>query len=1027
LLQTSDKIIINNRNRYKWFVAIFAICLNMQAQQTYFQQEVNYKIKVELNDVDHNIKAFEEIQYINNASTSIDFIYIHLWPNAYKNNNTALAKQLLDQKKTDLQFASEKDRGYIDSLDFKVNGKSVKFEYDKEHIDICKVILNEPLRSLDTLTFTTPFFVKIPSAQFSRMGHDGQAYYITQWYPKPAVFDRDGWHPMPYLDQGEFFSEFGSFDVSITLPKNYVLAATGDRIDADAEEKDLNNNVIKTLEKIDRGIYSADMDFPPSSKEKKTVRFKQFRVHDFAWFADKRFNVLHDQITLPNTNRVVDTWVYFTNKKFKLWKDALDYVNESTMFYSFLVGDYPYNNVSAVDGVLMAGGGMEYPNITVIGSVDDRLQLDITIAHEVGHNWFYGILGSNERDHPALDEGVNSLYELTYIRAKYPYLKIGELIGFDSTNHFLGLHKAEYWREKEMGYFLSAKSNLHQPINTKSADLSSFNYGSIIYGKAAVVLDYLRDYMGEESFNKAIQFYYENYKFKHPKPQDLFQTLQYFSGSDLSWFSKYLINTNDKIDYKIKQVKKNKDGSYLVKVKNKTGVPVPINLFAYKGGKPVGMIWFDGNDTIKRKLSFPPADVDVFKIDGLDLMPDINRKNNISRTRGIFKKAKPLQINFLTKIPDATKTQLNVLPIGGYNLYNGFLLGAAFHNYSIYDKRFDFSLAPMYAFKSKTIVGFADVNYNFFPKSIFRKITIGGQAKSFSDNYYNMQNFNAQSSDLFMNYMKVAPSLTFEFQNKNRNSHAKHIVSYKHNFIQTEELRFSNSSVVASESYFYNEQFAKQIMTLNYFYTNTRVLNPIQMNAYIHYDNYMAKAGFSFKENFNISKKKNIEVRIFAGTFLQGSEVQKGPYRFRMSGLAGNQDYLFEANYLGRNEQNGLAFSQFTESDGAFKVWTPLGQSASYLLTANIKSPTIWKLPLKVFLDIGTADKATLNGESLMWATGLNFTIAKDIVEVYVPLFYHNEIKETLTLNNVSFLNTVRFTFNIHQVKPKEILTNNFL
>ncbi|MBK7311401.1 MAG: hypothetical protein IPI93_11600 [Sphingobacteriaceae bacterium] len=235
-MTVNKKIFSFKLDRYKLLVAIFAIYTNLFSQQTYFQQEVNYKIDVKLNDTDHSLKAFEELQYINNASNSISYIYFHLWPNGYKNNETALAKQLLKLKKTELYFSKKEERGYIDSLDFKVDGKSVKIEYDEQNPDICKLVLNEPLRSLDTVNITTPFYVKIPDAKFSRLGHDNQAYYITQWYPKPAVYDAEGWHPMPYLDQGEFYSEFGSFDVSITLPKNYILSATGDREDNDEEE-----------------------------------------------------------------------------------------------------------------------------------------------------------------------------------------------------------------------------------------------------------------------------------------------------------------------------------------------------------------------------------------------------------------------------------------------------------------------------------------------------------------------------------------------------------------------------------------------------------------------------------------------------------------------------------------------------------------------------------------------------------------------------------------------------------------------
>ena len=255
-------------------MAIFVISNNLFSQQTYFQQEVNYKIDVKLNDQSHVLSAKEEIQYINNSDLSLNYIFFHLWPNAYKDHSTALAKQMLQHKKTSFYFSKPEERGYIDSLDFKVNGRSVKWEFAKDNIDICKLILNEPLRSLDTILITTPFYVKIPDAKFSRLGHDGQAYFITQWYPKPAVFDNDGWHQMPYLDQGEFYSEFGSFDVKITLPENYLLSATGDRIDSEKEDDFLNERVIQTLNRLDKGDYRKDdMAFPESSKKNKNHSF----------------------------------------------------------------------------------------------------------------------------------------------------------------------------------------------------------------------------------------------------------------------------------------------------------------------------------------------------------------------------------------------------------------------------------------------------------------------------------------------------------------------------------------------------------------------------------------------------------------------------------------------------------------------------------------------------------------------------------------------------------------------------------
>jgi hypothetical protein len=148
---------------------------------------------------------------------------MHLWPNAYKNKNTALAKQLARDRNFVLYSTLKEDKGFIDSLDFKVNNEKVNWELDAQNIDIGILYLKQPLQPGQSITITTPFRVKLPSGSISRLGHIGQSYQITQWYPKPAVYDRNGWHAMPYLTQGEFYSEYGSFDVSITLPKNYVF------------------------------------------------------------------------------------------------------------------------------------------------------------------------------------------------------------------------------------------------------------------------------------------------------------------------------------------------------------------------------------------------------------------------------------------------------------------------------------------------------------------------------------------------------------------------------------------------------------------------------------------------------------------------------------------------------------------------------------------------------------------------------------------------------------------------------------
>lgn len=1013
-----------------YYTIIFvALCFSVFSQENYFQQEVNYKIDVTLNDRTNELSAFEKIEYINNSKDTLHFFYFHLWPNAYKNNETALAKQLLSQGNTIMYYAKDEDLGYIDSLNFTCQGSVLKWEFEKTNIDICKIFLSKPLLPKDTVTIETPFHVKLPSAKISRLGHVGQAYAITQWYPKPAVYDRHGWHPMPYLNQGEFYSEFGSFDVKITLPKNYVLAATGDRIDAEEEENWLLNKVEETKKMIAEKRYSSDLSFPPSSEIFKTIQFKQYRVHDFAWFADKRFHVLKGETKLPMLGNYVNTWAFFTNNEPELWSKSIEYLNDATSFYSMLNGDYPYNHVTAVDGTISAGGGMEYPNITIIGESGNDFTLETTIMHEVGHNWFYGILGSNEREFPFLDEGLNSFYEMRYIRNKYPEKKLTAIIGRDSTFKFFGLNQFKHKAQYEFSYLFSARKNLDQPIATLAEDFTEYNYGAIVYSKSALVFDYLMNYLGKEKFDEAMRFYFENWKFKHPYPTDLIKTLQYYLNADLRWFVDGALVSSNKMDYKILSHKELEDHSHAVLVKNKRRVLGPVSLSGIKNGKVIGTVWYNGFKG-KRVFEFPPSEIDEFRIDYDEFIPEINRKNNNYKTKGLFKKAEPFQLNFIGKLDNPRYNQLNFLPIAGYNVYNKFMLGAAFYNYTFLQKKFEFTIAPMYAFGSKTPTGFINFDRNFIPykSNSIQQITWSGNVKSFSDNIFNPENINntylTNYSKVNLNYYKLSTGLDVELKKQNPLSKITQHIGYKTNYIITQGASYT---IDTGANKIEKNQITNWVNQLHYTIHNKRTINPFSAHFNLQHNDVFAKISSTFNYSVSFKNKNSMDFRIFAGAFISKNLFSNGAYRFRMSGFNGYHDYLYDYNYIGRNESSGIGFAQFVENDGAFKVWTPLGQSSKWLVAVNIKSPKVGKLPFKLFFDIGTSEfNESLYNDKFLYDFGLNISLWKNICDIYIPFTYSNDIKKALELNNKSFFDTIRFTLNLHNINPKNIIANNF-
>jgi hypothetical protein len=472
---------------------IFCFALRSFCQDTpYWQQQVNYDINVQLNDQDHTLDGALKMEYINYSPDTLRYIWLHLWPNAYKNDRTAFTDQALENGSTDFYFSGENDRGYINRLNFKVNDTIAAMEDHPQHQDIVKLILPAPLLPGAKIFITTPFHVKLPY-NFSRGGHIGQSYQLTQWYPKPAVYDRKGWHPMPYLDQGEFYSEFGNYRVQVTVPAGYVVAATGK----------LQNET------------TGDNSF----------LFLQDRVHDFAWFAAKDFIVAHD--TLQLRSKVIDVYAYYTPKNEKLWANSIRYIKNAISTKSEWLGEYPYDVVSVVERPGRDMGGMEYPTITLVSPADNERDMDFLINHEVGHNWFYGILATNEREHPWMDEGMNSFYDRKY--SKQQYGKEG--ISLDIQNKFLVKRMPDDVEDLALRSVISVKKD--QPIETPSERFSAFNYNIIPYTKTALWMQLLQSAVGDATFDSIMHAYYQRWQFKHPYPEDFKQVAQTASGKNL--------------------------------------------------------------------------------------------------------------------------------------------------------------------------------------------------------------------------------------------------------------------------------------------------------------------------------------------------------------------------------------------------------------------------------------------------------------------------------------------------------------
>ncbi len=1004
-------------------VNILILLSNVLAAQDYFQQKTDYTIYAKLNDKKLSLDCYEEIIYKNNSKDTLYEIWMHLWPNAYRNNNSSLVKQQVEDGNLDLYFAEQSERGYIDSLQWRVDGKIAEFMF--KEIDFGKLKLNDPLLPGKSLSITTPFYVKIPNAKFSRLGHDGQAFYISQWYPKPAVYDKYGWHAMPYLDQGEFYSEFGDYNVTIELPKNYVIGATG---------------VLKNSEEYEWMTAKADetkamtsfpkiMSFPPSDTTFKKLTWTQDNVHDFAWFADKRFHVMKGEVELPHTKKKVTTWSMFTNDKAVWWLNGVKYINQALYYYSLWNGDYLYEHCTAVDGVISAGVGMEYPMITICGGETDSLMLDATIAHEVGHNWFYGMLASNEREHPWMDEGMNSFNEMRYMMTLYPDSVYGNknelMLAGDRFNRMFKIDNLDYKEAWQLEHNLLARTQKDQPIEGHSTQYDQLNYGATVYRKTGIAFQYLKDYLGDSLFDACMQNYFNNWKLKHPQPEDVAASFRSVSGKSLDWFFDDVINSNKKIDYKISSIK-NKNDIYTIGIKNKGEVNGPFKIQGLKGEEVITSVMSEGGLN-SGKLNIRCVGCTTFEIDHFHNIPEVNRKNNRIRTSGVFRKAEPLSVHMLPHFESVMHTNINVFPSIGWNNYNKWMAGVTIYDKFIPFKPFEYALTGLYGFGDRGFAGLGSLTYNIYNRTgIFENISITAKAKRFAyfKNDIRVDRFELTKESF--HYNRLEQAIEFSVRNKNKRSPLKDNFGFSviETFVEETEIK---DVMILNDSTSYNitgiGNFGYHTFRAFYQHRNTRVLDPYSYRLQFEGNEDYGKLSATVKFRFNYkNSRKGVEGRLFGGTFLYNEDKAPVQYPWSLSAWDGQRDYWFDELYFGRSEFEGIASQQMSLNDGGFKTDVPYARVTTWLTALNIKAALPGSLPIKLFLDIGTFKDAKshieIYNDNILYDGGVCVSLAPDVFEVYIPFFFSKGLKNYIDDQDIKFGERIRFIINLNAMNP---------
>jgi len=543
---------------------------NRKPFEGYWQQDVHYNIKAEINDSTDVLSGIEELTYWNNSPYTISFVYFHLYSNAQTKDS--YAADLYKNNSYNLKFSKYRDKDLGTQVEsITADGKDLKSELDNT---ILKVYLPRVVNSGESITiklnFKTYFDKEAIRNRMKLFNSFGEKHYdVVHWYPRVTVIDRKfGWNTDQHMDH-EFYGDFGSYHVEMTLPNNYVADGTGVMIN----EKDMLPDTLR--KKLDiSNFLEKKFNSPPSTiikkdGTKKTWKFSAINVHDFAFTADPNYRISEASWDGVRCIALVQ------EPHAAGWYNAAKYTAKIIEVNSYNIGPYHHPKMIVAD----AQDGMEYPMLTLCGGFDPDYRT--LLIHEVTHNWFQGMLGTNENYRAYMDEGFAQFYTAdTYQFIDGP-LTIEPKPNSKYIERFTEPIRIVDDQIYTSYYNNTVTKNEEATLNTHADDYNGGirhggGYGQS-YTKMAAMLKNLEYVLGRALFDKAMQAYFKQWKFAHPYPEDFRNSIIMYTGVDLNWFFDQWLETSKTIDYKIGRVKRKKNDVYEVTFKRKGTMQMPID------------------------------------------------------------------------------------------------------------------------------------------------------------------------------------------------------------------------------------------------------------------------------------------------------------------------------------------------------------------------------------------------------------------------------------------------------------------
>ncbi len=524
----------------------------------YWQQRVDYQMEINFDVTKHQFKGTQRLVYTNNSPDELTRVFYHLYFNAFQPGSMmdVRSQNLPDaDRRVGSRIAALKpeEQGWQHILSLKQDGKDVLYKVEGT---ILEVQLQHPIKPGESTTLDMKFEAQVP-LQIRRSGRDnseGIAYSMSQWYPKLCEYDYMGWHVDPYVGR-EFYGVWGDFDVTIHIAEPYILAATG---------------YLVNPEEIGYGYEKEGQAVKRSNTGVLSWHFKAENVHDFAWAADPDYT----HTTYVRKDGLVLHFFYQkTDYNEGAWEALPRIMNRAFDYLNAHCGQYPYKQFSFVQA---GDGGMEYPMLTLITGERPLRSLVGVSVHELIHNWYYGMLATNESLYAWMDEGFTSYFS-------------DEVMNFLKAEGMLpGMKPEENPHLSDIStYTAYIQSGAAEPLTTHADHFSTnYAYGVGSYVQGALFLHQLKYIIGEPAFERTMLRYFDEWKFKHPTDQDFIRVAEKESDMELDWYWQYWIASTKPLDYSIASVLPSGKKNTRIELKRQKPMPMPMDVIVHlKKGK----------------------------------------------------------------------------------------------------------------------------------------------------------------------------------------------------------------------------------------------------------------------------------------------------------------------------------------------------------------------------------------------------------------------------------------------------------